>query len=445
MKTLILAGGVGKSLFPLSREQYPKQFLRFNHHSLFQMAVKRALKISPPEEICVVTSNSQKFMVLDQLSEIGADVEVLLEPEPRGTLPAVYFAIKKTNAKKVLVMPSDHVVTANDEYLNALRKSEKLCRSYLVAFGIKAKEANPNYGYIKAGKAISGGYKIDKFVEKPEDAATLVSEGYLWNTGMYVFNTKLFTEECRKFCPDVGKAFEKGANFAYSTLPRLSLDKEIMEKTSRGAVVQMGAHWNDVGSFDAVYELLQKDANGNGVRGEFTSIESKNNVVIGDKLIATIGLENTVVVETRDITLVCPRKEAAKVKKVVEILKERNDKRIESHTTVYRPWGSYTVLEKGPAYKVKRITVKPGKRLSLQMHFHRSEHWVVVRGTARVTIGDKEFILRNGESTFVPAGTKHRLENPGLIPLDIIEAQIGEYIEEDDIVRFDDDFGREKS
>ncbi len=444
MKTLILAGGVGKSLFPLSREQYPKQFLKFNRYSLFQMAVKRALKITSPMKTYVVTSNSQKFMVLDQLSEINADIELLLEPEPRGTLPAVYFGIKETDAKKVLVMPSDQIIE-NGEYLKLLRESEGLCKDYLVAFGVKAKEANPNYGYIKPGKAISGGYTIDRFVEKPEDAAALVSEGYLWNTGTYIFNSKLFIEECERFCPDVGMAFEKGVDFAYSALPRLSLDKEIMEKTRRGAVVQMDAAWNDAGSFDAIYELLQKDSNGNAIRGEFISVDSKNNVVIGDRLIATVGLEDTVVVETRDVILVCPRKEATKVREVVKILKGVNDKRIESHVTVYRPWGSYTVLEEGPAYKVKRITVKPGKRLSLQMHYHRSEHWVVVRGTARVTVGDREFILRNGESTFVPAGTKHRLENPGLIPLDIIEAQIGEYIEEDDIVRFDDDFGREKS
>jgi len=437
MKVLILAGGDGTSLFPLSREQHPKQFLRFNAHSLFQMTVKRALEIAPPQDIHVVTSRNQKFMVLDQLSEIGVEAEVIVEPEQRGTLPAVYFGLKEVAPSKVAIFPSDHVV--NGEYIEALERAEKLSSDYLVALGVRARKPHPKYGYIKPGEKLNGGYKIDKFVEKPENADELYSMGHIWNTGIYVFDSEIFFEECEKFSPDIAETLE---NEDYEKVPRASLERCIMEKTDRGAVVLADFFWNDVGCFDAIYELIEKDEHGNAVRGECIGVDSENNIVIGDRLIATIGLRDMVVVDTRDVTLVCPRCEAERVEEIVETLKNRGDERVEFHTTVCRPWGSYTVLEEGPLYKIKHISVKPGKRLSLQMHYHRSEHWVVVRGTAKATVGEKSFLLKSGESTFVPAGMKHRLENPALLPLDVIEVQIGEYLGEDDIVRFDDDFGR---
>jgi mannose-1-phosphate guanylyltransferase/mannose-6-phosphate isomerase len=274
-------------------------------------------------------------------------------------------------------------------------------------------------------------------------AETYLKEGYLWNSGMFLFDTQVFIEECKKHALEVVQAFEDGdISEAYLKVPEISIDYGLMEKTDRAAVVPLETFWSDVGSFDALYEVMDKNSNGNAVRGDCISINSKNNLLYSERLIAAVGVEDMIVVDTKDAILVCSRKDSQKVKDVVKLLKERSDERAEFHRTVYRPWGSFTVLEEGQFYKIKRVTVLPKRRLSLQMHHHRSEHWVVVRGTAKVTIGDNEFLLRSGESTFVPSGVKHRLENPGLLPLEVIEVQIGEYLGEDDIVRFQDDFGR---
>ncbi|MCD6373206.1 MAG: mannose-1-phosphate guanylyltransferase/mannose-6-phosphate isomerase [Thermococcus sp.] len=460
MKTLILAGGKGTRLWPLSRELMPKQFIKlFGERSLFQRTVERALLFSKPSEIFVVTNEAYRFRILDDLRELGIEIpgeNILLEPLAKNTLPAILWATLKIEEdfgnSVVAVLPSDHVIEANDAYQEAFERAGELAKSHLVTFGIKPTRPHTGYGYIKPGEKIGElGYRVAEFKEKPdlETAKRYVESGYYWNSGMFAFSTSLFIEEVRKHAPDVWEAFEEGGDIeeVYNRIPEISIDYGVMERTDKAAVVPLNSYWNDLGSFDAIYEALEKDEDGNAVRvsghgAEYINISSARNLVMTKRLTATIGVEDMIIVDTDDALLIAHRGEAQKVKEVYKLLKEKNDERAFVHRTAYRPWGSYTVLEEGERYKIKRLTVLPGKRLSVQMHYHRSEHWVVVRGTAKVLVGDKEILLRPGESTFIPAGVKHRLENPGKVVLEVIETQIGEYLGEDDIVRFEDDFGR---
>ncbi len=454
--TLILAGGKGTRLWPLSREDYPKQFYNIFNRSLFQKTIERALIFSKPKEIIVVTNERYKFRVLDDLEEMEVNIpkeNIIMEPAARNTLPAIYLGIKNikdvANANgKVAVLPSDHFVEVDGSYKEAFEDAIKISKRYLVTFGIEPKNPHTGYGYIKPGKridgSIEGAFEVAKFVEKPdlERAKEYVNSGYLWNSGMFMFDIGIFMKECELHQPELVKLFELPVEEAYSKLPEISVDYGIMEKTKKAAVVKLNSFWSDVGSFDSLYEIFEKDESGNAIRGECIALNSRNNLVFGGRLAAIIGVEDLVVVDTKDAVLVCNRHDSQQVREIVEILKKRNDKRAEVHRTAYRPWGSYTVLEENQFYKIKRLTVKPKKRLSLQKHYHRSEHWVVVKGTAKITVDGEERLLRNGESTFIPAGTIHRLENPGLIPLEVIEVQIGEYLDENDIERFEDDFER---
>jgi mannose-1-phosphate guanylyltransferase/mannose-6-phosphate isomerase len=451
--TLILAGGKGTRLWPLSREDHPKQFYNIFNRSLFQKTVERALLFSEPDEILVVTNERYKFRVIDDLDEMGVKLpkgNILMEPAAKNTLPAIYFGVKTivengdANAS-LAVLPSDHYVEADEAYTKSFENAIGISERYLVTFGIQPYRPHTGYGYIKPGEKIGdGAYTVEEFVEKPEleRAKEYVSSGYLWNSGMFMFDIDLFLEECRLHQPDVVEAFDLPIREAYSKLPEISVDYGIMEKTDKAAVVKLNSLWSDVGSFDSLYEIFDKDESGNAIRGECIALSARNNLVYGGRLTAIIGVENLVVVDTKDAVLVCRKNDSQRVKEVVEILKRKNDKRAEIHRTAYRPWGSYTVLEENRFYKIKRLTVKPKKRLSLQKHYHRSEHWVVVKGTAKITVDGEEKLLKNGESTFIPAGTVHRLENPGKIPLEVIEVQIGEYLEENDIERFEDDFER---
>lgn len=459
MKTLVLSGGKGTRLWPLSRELMPKQFVRFlDDKSLFQKTVERALLFSKPKEIFVVTNKEYRFRVLDDLRELGVELpeeNLLLEPVGKNTLPAIYWGIRRIHEtfgeSPVAVLPSDHMIEVNEAYMEAFERAERLSREYLVTFGIKPNRPHTGYGYIKPGEKLEGGYKVEEFKEKPdlETAKRYVEENYLWNSGMFLFNTSLFLGEVERHAPDVARAFEEGKNIeeAYELTPEISVDYGVMEKTDKAAVVPLNTLWNDLGSFDAIYDFMEKDGEGNAIKiadhkAEYIGVNSRGNLVMTKRLTAIIGVEDLIIVDTDDALLIAHRGEAQEVKGVYNLLKERKDERAIVHRTAYRPWGSYTLLEEGERYKIKRLTVLPGKKLSLQMHYHRSEHWVVVRGTAKVVVGDKELLLRPGESTFIPAGVKHRLENPGKVLLEVIETQIGEYLGEDDIVRFEDDFGR---
>ncbi|MDK2876495.1 MAG: mannose-phosphate guanylyltransferase / mannose-6-phosphate isomerase [Archaeoglobaceae archaeon] len=451
MKTLILAGGKGTRLWPLSRELMPKQFIKiFDSLSLFQKTLQRALIFSKPEDIFIVANREYKFRILDDLKDLNVEIpkeNIFLEPQAKSTLPAIFWVLRN-NPGKFAILPSDHLIEINEEYRNAFITAEKLSEKFLVTFGIKPTKPHTGYGYIKPSEKLENGYIVDEFKEKPdlEKAKEFVEKGYLWNSGMFFFDSKIFVEEVRKLAPEVFRAFETHADIeeVYSNIPELSVDFGILEKSKKVAVVPLSVKWSDMGSFDSLYEIFEKDENGNAVIGEKpVSISSKNNLIVAQKLVATIGVENLIIVDTEDALLISKLGESEKVKDIYKALSAKNDRRVVIHRTAYRPWGSYTVLEEGERYKIKRITIKPGKRLSLQRHYHRSEHWVVVKGTARVYYGGKETLLRPGESTFIPAGILHRLENPGKVDLEVIETQIGEYLEEDDIERLDDDYGRD--
>jgi mannose-1-phosphate guanylyltransferase/mannose-6-phosphate isomerase len=449
MKTLILAGGSGTRLFPLSRGHFPKQFLPiFEGHSLYQHTLRRALMFSSPEEIVVVTNPDQEFIARDQAGMIGCNCRILSEPEGKNTLPAVYYGLREIERSSgpatVAVLPSDHLVQAGPVYADAFRKAEELADRWLVLFGVKATEPHTGYGYIRPGKEIGGAFSVASFTEKPDrsTAEHYLRDGYLWNSGMFLFSTRLFFDECGRHAPDITRSFLQSIVEAYRTVPSVSIDYGLMEKTERAAVVPLETGWNDLGSFDAFYSVLPKNEDKNAVRGEYIGLDSSGNLVIGDRMVITVGIHDTAIIDSGDITFIAPRERTEEAKQAVAILKQRGDPRVDSHLTEYRPWGSYTRLEDGPSYRIKRITVPPGRRLSLQMHHHRSEHWVVVHGTAKVHIDGQDQLLRKGESTFVPIGAVHRLENPGLVPLEIIEVQIGEYIGEDDIIRYQDDYHR---
>lgn len=449
MKTLILAGGAGTRLFPLSREGYPKQFIPlFNGETLFQKTLRRALLRSSPEEVTIVTSEQHLFLVHDQVRGIADGCTVLAEPLGKNTLPAITYGIhhilEKDGPSTVAVLPSDHLIEGTAAYQDALDRAEPLTERFLVTFGIEPTHPHTGYGYIERGEALEGAYRVARFVEKPDAAAAAayLAKGYLWNSGMYLLSTDLFTTECQRHAPEVDRAFTKPPRQAYAATPAISIDYGLMEKTSRAAVVILDTPWTDLGSFDALYLALNKDSMGNAIRGEVMPIDSHRNLILSERLVTTIGVNDLAIVDTNDVLLVGVRERSQQVREIAERLKAAGDERATLHTTVYRPWGSYTILEKGRFYTIKRITVLPTRQLSLQLHHHRSEHWVAVQGTAEIVVGGESRFLRNGESTFVPAGVRHRLRNPGLLPLELIEVQQGEYLGEDDIVRFDDDFGR---
>ena len=452
IKSIILAGGSGTRLWPLSREMYPKQFLKFGDTSLFQETVLRCFEVSDISEIFVVTNEAQKFFVIGQIKEIGYSIppeNVLIEPEGRNTLPAIFFGMKEIEKKFgnsiVGVFSSDHVL--DRAAMSTISSAEKLASDYLVTFGVVPTFPHTGYGYIKASESCEPGYRVSEFREKPdfETAQKYLEEGCLWNSGMFLFETRLFFEEVKKHAPSVFACFEKGGNIneIYACLDKVSIDYGIMEKSDRVAVVKLGQKWSDLGNFEAIYDELEKDSVGNVIHEcDSMLLNSDGNLVYSKcgKIVSLIDIKDMVIVDTSDALLICPKSSSQKVKEIVSDLKDRKDERAFIGQTVYRPWGSYTLLDSSPGHKIKNITVLSDHKLSLQLHYHRSEHWVVVKGMACVEVDGKQFFLRPGESTFIRAGQRHRLSNPGKVPLEIIEVQLGELVDEGDIVRFDDEY-----
>ncbi|RMC92300.1 mannose-1-phosphate guanylyltransferase/mannose-6-phosphate isomerase [Clostridium autoethanogenum] len=458
MKIIILAGGSGTRLWPLSRDRYPKQFIKLqsSKSSLFQETFKRSLLLSNLNDIYVVTNEKYKFLVMGAVEELGYEYNesnIIVEPEAKNTLPAIYAGvheISKNGSHNIVVFPSDHMITKGQEFASIIKNSEALTKDSIITFGIKPDNPNTGYGYIAPGNQKLNGYEVKEFKEKPEAeiAATYVDEGYYWNAGIFMFNTDIFINEVKHYAPNIYNAFESSStiNEAFSKIDeKISIDYGIMEKSKNVAVAPADIGWNDLGSFDSFYEVFDKDENNNISDEDNILIDSKDNYIHSEKgkLVTTVGVNDLIVVDNRDALLICKKDQSQKVKKVVQTLKERNDSRVEYHVKDYRPWGSYKVLEEEKnSFKIKRIKVSQGKKLSYQMHYHRSEHWIVVKGMAKMTIDDVEKLVPAGESIFIKPGQKHRLENPGKIPLEIIEVQMGNYLEEDDIVRFEDDYGR---
>lgn len=470
---VILAGGSGTRFWPLSRHLFPKQLLRLGgEDTLIQQTMRRVLGCAPAGHVWISTNAAQADLIKGQLVNWKDDLKdnYLLEPEGRNTGPAIAVAalelLRRDPEAVMLVVPADHIVTGQREFEAAVRLASQLAMDgFLVTFGIKPTRPETGYGYIRPnGKVVLGrhrtlkGYPVQQFVEKPNAAKAvqyLKAGNYFWNSGMFVWRAATILDEIRRHQPALAQSMEdlrrlmaagkskEVIDEAYRRIVPVSIDQGVMERSTKAAVIPAGFTWSDVGSWGSLDEVSPKDQAGNVLSGRVVDIDSRRSIVYAERrVVATIGLDEMVVVDTPDATLVCPKSRAQDVKKVVEILKQQNAPEHLEHLTVQRPWGSYTVLEEGPGFKVKRVTVLPGGRLSLQLHRQRSEHWVVIAGVARVTCGERMFDLQAGQSTAVPVETKHRLENPGQDILHIIEVQNGPYLGEDDIVRFQDDYGR---
>jgi len=465
MYAVILAGGSGTRLWPLSREQYPKQYLVFGRgrKSLFQETVARVAPEVPPARIIIVTHAEQEEEIRRQLWGMEIDpgsVTVLGEPQSLNTAPAIgmaaWFLSSRGGGEEIMaVLPSDHFIPAGKEYLNLLLQGEKAAQKYgLVTFGIAPQYPETGYGYICRGRQLDdSAFLVERFVEKPdrERAAAYLEDGrYLWNSGMFMFKVRDLVAAYRRYLPDMASALDEidftedsSIRDAYARITPLSIDYGIMERAEEVAVIPAEITWSDVGSFEALYKVSPRDSAGNYCEGRTLLIDTRNSMVLaGSRLVGAVGLENMAVVETGDSLLVCPLSRSQEVRELAEALEQSGAPEFSRHRTVYRPWGSFTSLEAGEGYQVKRLTVEPGKRLSLQSHRHRSENWIVVRGRALVTVGEEELLRQAGESVFIPAGAKHRLENPGSELLEVIEVQNGSYLGEDDIIRYADDFGR---
>ncbi|UXB16574.1 mannose-1-phosphate guanylyltransferase/mannose-6-phosphate isomerase [Stenotrophomonas maltophilia] len=460
---VILSGGSGTRLWPLSREAYPKQFLPLvGDDTMLQATWKRVASIAGAAPI-VVANQEHRFMAAEQLRECKVLPQALiLEPVGRNTAPAIAIAALQAlaNGKDalLLVLPSDHVVRNEAAFHAAVKQAAIAAETgKLVTFGIVPTAPETGYGYIKAA-AGEGVRAVDRFVEKPDLATAeqyVASGEYFWNSGMFLFKASRYLKELEALQPEIlaacRQALDKAARDndfirldaeAFAASPNDSIDYAVMEKTADAAVVPLDAEWNDVGSWSALWEVSDKDADGNACHGDVIALDCKNSYAYGNRLIAMVGLQDIVVVETDDAVFVGHKDRVQDVKEIVGQIKRDGRSEAAAHRKVYRPWGAYDSIDNGARFQVKRITVKPGATLSLQMHHHRAEHWIVVSGTAEVTRGDEVILLSENQSTYIPLGVTHRLKNPGKLPLELIEVQSGSYLGEDDIVRFEDQYGR---
>jgi len=461
----ILAGGIGSRFWPLSRATTPKQLLKVvGDESLLESTIKRLKPMVPPERVHIVTNESQAEIIRCHLTYGSNRLEpgYVVEPAGRNTAPAIALAALRLYEQDpeaiMAVLPADHIIGDVGAFRTALKAAAGAAgEGRLVTFGIVPTAPETGYGYIKAAKrAIKkiDGFrvvKVDRFVEKPDTRRAkryLKEGGYFWNAGIFVWKASRILEEFSKHLPGVEKGLEAihaGADLteAYGEMEAISIDHGVLEKANDVVVIPASFQWSDVGTWSSFSDILDTDESGNVIRGRVVDIDSSNSVIFGcDRVVATIGLKDMILVDTPDATLVCPRDRAQEVKELVGKLKEKGYSEHELHRTVERPWGAYTVLEEGEGFKMKKIRVEPGRRLSLQKHHRRSEHWVVISGTARVQRGEEIIDVVTNQSTYIPKGVKHRLENPGKTALEIIEVQSGDYVEEDDIVRYDDDFKR---
>jgi mannose-1-phosphate guanylyltransferase / mannose-6-phosphate isomerase len=465
---VILSGGSGTRLWPLSRKNLPKQFLPLAGDStLFQQTVARAQTLPGATSPIVVCSEDHRFLVAEQLQMLGiSDASILLEPVARNTAPAIALAALQALGKDpdavLLVLPADHLIGDTDNFGDAVRKALPLAADgWLVTFGIRPDAPETGFGYIRRGHALCGdGYQVEAFVEKPDRATAesyLKTGTYDWNSGMFLFRASRLLEELAQQAPamhaGVAAAFESAhadLDFVridkevFASIPEDSIDYAVMEKTRRAAVVPVSCEWSDIGSWAALWSASERDADGNRLEGDVLVLESRNSYVRSSprRMVALLGVEDMVVVDTPDAVLVAARSHAQDVKKLVDQLKAAGRPEHMFHRKVYRPWGSYDSIDMGERFQVKRIMVKPGAALSLQKHHHRAEHWIVVSGTAEVTRDDEVFMLSENQSTYLPLGSIHRLRNIGKVPLELIEVQSGSYLGEDDIVRLEDVYGR---
>ncbi|GAA68723.1 mannose-1-phosphate guanylyltransferase/mannose-6-phosphate isomerase [Pseudoalteromonas sp. BSi20429] len=464
---VVMAGGSGTRLWPLSRGNYPKQFLTLSgKQTMLQNTLSRltGLAHSP---VMLVCNEEHRFIAAEQVRQLGVEHSgMFLEPVGRNTAPAIalaaFKAVEKGTDPLLLVLAADHIIDDIEAFQRSVNQAAKLAKQdKLVTFGIVGNKPETGYGYIKRGEQFQTGFVVNSFVEKP-DASTakeyIASGDYYWNSGMFLFKASRYLNELKTYRPDIYDACEKAMQVqnndldfirvdkaAFETCPDESIDYAVMEHTKDAVVVAMDAGWSDVGGFSALWEVSSQDENGNVFTGDVKAIDTKNTLVFGeDKLVATVGVEDLVIVNTKDALLVAHKDKSQHVKAIVQQLKDEQRSEAKLHREVYRPWGKYDSVDSGERFQVKRITVKPGAKLSVQMHHHRAEHWIVVSGTAKVQIDDTEQFVTENESVYIPITAVHALENPGKVNLELIEVQSGSYLGEDDIVRFEDRYGRVK-
>ena len=465
---VIMCGGAGTRLWPVSRESMPKQFVALvGERSTFQLVLDRVSNDPLFDRPIVITNSDFRFIVAEQMQQAGIEGDIALEPVRRNSAMAVavaaVLAAKRNPAATVLILAADHVIRDEAVFVKACREAtEAAANGRIVTFGINPTFPATKYGYIQPGMALDGGtaLTVQSFVEKPDavTAGRYIADGYLWNSGNFVFRAEVMLGELTRFEPEIAEAAEaavkgltRDLDFfrlpaeAFAKAPKKSIDYAVMERTERAAVVPMNCGWSDIGSWSAVWDVLEHDVDGNTSTGSVVFNDTHNSLAHSDETILTaiVGLDNVIVVATPDAVLVTSRDKSEQVKNLVEQLKAQNREQAVRHLRVYRPWGYYQGVDLGSRYQVKRIVVKPSATLSLQKHFHRSEHWVVVHGTAEVTIGSEVRTVHENESAYIPIGSVHRLANPGKIPLELIEVQAGSYLGEDDIVRISDEYGRE--